>query len=65
MVIVGSALQAAQRAAELAEALRLRLQRGCSVRDWGLWHRLLGRAAAESGRLCHGDGGHGRGERPR
>src|SRR5258705_9017278 len=23
----------------------------------GLWHRLLGRPASESGRLCHGDGG--------
>jgi hypothetical protein len=23
-----------------------------------LWHRLLWRSASESGRLCHGDGGH-------
>jgi hypothetical protein len=28
-----------------------------------LWQRLLGRPASESGRLCHGDGGHGRGDR--
>jgi hypothetical protein len=28
-----------------------------------LWHRLLGRPASESGRLCHGDGGHEWGDR--
>jgi len=31
---------------------------GCAI-------RLLGRAAAESGRLGHGDGGHGRDDRRR
>jgi hypothetical protein len=31
----------------------------------GLWHRLLGRPASESGRLCHGDGGHEGGDRYR
>jgi hypothetical protein len=30
-----------------------------------LWHRLLGRRVSESGRLCHGDGAHGRGGRRR
>ena len=29
------------------------------------WHRLLGRPVSEYGRLCHGDGGHGRGVRRR
>ena len=28
-----------------------------------LWHRLLGRPASESGRSCHGDGGHEWGDR--
>jgi len=28
-----------------------------------LWHRLLGRAASESGRLCHVDGAESRGPR--
>jgi hypothetical protein len=30
-----------------------------------LWHRLLGWPASESGRLCRGDRGHGRGHRRR
>jgi len=30
-----------------------------------LWHRLLRRSASESGRLCHADGAHGRGDRCR
>jgi ribose transport system substrate-binding protein len=30
-----------------------------------LWHRLLGRRVSESGRLCHGDGGHKGGDRRR
>jgi hypothetical protein len=30
-----------------------------------LWHRLLRRSASESGRLCHGDGGHEWGARRR
>ena len=30
-----------------------------------LWHRLLGRSVSESGRLCHGNGDHERGDRYR
>ena len=34
-------------------------------RSCALWQRLLGRPASESGRLCHGDGGHAGGARRR
>ena len=33
--------------------------------DVALCHRLLGRSVSESGRLRHGDAGHGRGDRRR
>jgi hypothetical protein len=36
-----------------------------SIRRGQLCHRLLGRPASESGRLRHGDGGHGSGDRRR
>ena len=34
-------------------------------RSCALWHRLLGRPVSESGRLCHGDGPDGQGDRRR
>ena len=41
------------------------LRMGDCVTGRGLWHRLLRRSASESGRLCHGDGGHEGGDRRR
>ena len=35
------------------------------ITQLGLCRRLLGRPASESGRLCHGDGGHEGGDRRR
>jgi hypothetical protein len=37
----------------------------CVSGSWGGWQRLLRRPVSESGRLCHGDGAHGRGHRRR
>jgi 3-hydroxy-3-methylglutaryl CoA synthase len=52
--------------------IRTGLPGGADERDGGdaaaaflmaLWHRLLGRPVSETGRLCHGDGGHEGGAR--
>jgi len=47
-----------------SEYYRVLWHRLCGIGSWGgLWHRLLGWPASESGRLCRGDRGHGRGDR--
>jgi len=49
-----------------SEYYRALWHRLCGIGSWGgLWRRLLGWPASESGRLCRGDRGHGRGDRRR